>query len=72
MEKAQAQRFLARSVIGGPDRVREGVAAFVRETEVDEVMVVSDVFDHDKRLASYRMIAEVAGNLAEAEAAAAM
>ena len=72
MEKAQAQRFLARSVIGGPERVREGIAAFVRETGVDEVIVVSDVFDHDKRLASYRMIAEVAGALAgtQAEAAA--
>ncbi|MEP9354705.1 LLM class flavin-dependent oxidoreductase [Xanthobacter sp. KR7-65] len=61
MEKAQAARFLSRSVVGDPVRVADGIAAFVAQTGVDEVMVVSDVFDHDRRLASYRMIAEVAG-----------
>lgn len=59
MEKAQAQRFLARSVVGGPQAVRDGLAAFVAETQVDEVMIVSDVYDHTARLTSYEIIAGV-------------
>jgi len=57
-EKAQAMRMLARSVVGSPDTVREGLQAFVAETGVDEVMIVSDVYDHDARLRSVALIAE--------------
>lgn len=71
MEKAQAQRFLARSVVGAPGRVRAGIDAFARETGVDEVMIVSDVFEHERRLASYRMIAEAMVEPAAAPAAVA-
>lgn len=66
MEKAQARRFLARSVVGGPQAVRAGLEAFVAETQVDEVMIVSDVFDHAARLRSYEIIAEVLPAPAEA------
>jgi luciferase family oxidoreductase group 1 len=56
-QKAQAQRMLARSVVGSPDAVRAGLRAFVEETKVDELMIVSDVFDHRKRLRSLELIA---------------
>lgn len=71
IEKAQAARFLARSVVGRPETVRAGIEAFVAETLVDEVMIVSDVFDHQKRLASYRMIAEAVPHAADWEKSAA-
>lgn len=61
MEKAQAMRMLARSVYGSPDTVRAGLEAFVAETGVDEVIVVSDVYEHQARLHSIRLIAEAAG-----------
>jgi luciferase family oxidoreductase group 1 len=57
-EKAQAQGFLARAIIGSPTTVRDGVAALLRETQADELMIVSDVFDHAQRLRSYEMIAD--------------
>jgi luciferase family oxidoreductase group 1 len=60
MEKAQAMRMLARSVMGGPNSVRDGIAAFAEETGVDEVIVVSDVYDHAARLHSFELIAEAA------------
>jgi luciferase family oxidoreductase group 1 len=60
-EKAQAMRMLARSIVGSPDTVRAGVAALVEETKADELIVVSDVYDHAKRLRSFELIAEVAG-----------
>jgi luciferase family oxidoreductase group 1 len=57
-EKAQAMRMLARSVVGSARTVRRGLQAFVDETGVDEVMVVSDVYDHQARLRSVELIAE--------------
>jgi len=56
-EKAQAQRFLARSIIGSPATVRAGIDALVAETGADELIIVSDVFDHAARLRSYELIA---------------
>jgi luciferase family oxidoreductase group 1 len=59
MEKAQAQQMLARSIIGSPETVRAGLEKLVEETGADELMVVSDVYDHGARLRSFEMIAEV-------------
>ncbi|MCP8896060.1 LLM class flavin-dependent oxidoreductase [Shinella daejeonensis] len=57
-EKAQAMRMLARSVIGSADTVRTGLQGFIAETGIDEVMIVSDVYDHQARLRSIALIAE--------------
>jgi luciferase family oxidoreductase group 1 len=59
-ERAQAAGFLSRSIIGSPDTVRAGIRALVEETGADELMIVSDIFDHDERLRSYELIAEAA------------
>lgn len=61
-EKAQAMRMLARSSVGSPDTVRAGINQFVEETKVDEVIIVSDVYDHTARLHSYKLIADAAIN----------
>ena len=61
MEKAQAMRMLARSIIGSPDTVRKGMAALVEETGADELIVVSDVYEHSERLRSIELIAEAGG-----------
>ena len=59
-EKAQASRMLARSIIGSRDTVRSGIAALVEETGADELIIVSDVYDHAARLRSFELIAEAA------------
>ncbi|MBU3078591.1 LLM class flavin-dependent oxidoreductase [Sphingomonas quercus] len=59
-EAAQAQGFLARSIVGSPGTVRAGIAALVAETGADELMIVSDIFDHEARRRSYALIAEAA------------
>ena len=46
------------SVVGAPDTIRAGVAAFVERTGADEVMIVSHIFDHDARLRSLEITAE--------------
>lgn len=60
-EKAQATRMLARSIVGGRGTVRAGIEALVEETGADELIVVSDVYDHAVRLRSFELIAEVVG-----------
>jgi len=61
MEKAQAARMLARSIVGSPGAVRKGMAALIEETRADELIVVSDVYEHSERLRSIELIAEAAG-----------
>ncbi len=61
MEKAQAMRMLARSIVGSPDTVRKGMAALIEETQADELIVVSDVYEHAERLRSFELIAEAGG-----------
>ena len=58
MEKIQAMRMLARSIIGSPETVRAGIDALIAETGADELMIVSDIYDHAARLRSFEMIAE--------------
>ncbi len=60
VEKAQAMRMLARSIVGAPDTVRSGIDALVAETGADELIIVSDVYDHAARLRSFELIAQVA------------
>ncbi|GGI75676.1 alkane 1-monooxygenase [Polymorphobacter multimanifer] len=59
-EKAQASSMLARSIIGSPATVTAGIAALLAETAADELMIVSDIYDHHDRLRSFQLIAEAA------------
>jgi alkanesulfonate monooxygenase SsuD/methylene tetrahydromethanopterin reductase-like flavin-dependent oxidoreductase (luciferase family) len=51
--------MLKYAVVGSPGTVREGVLRFVAATNVDELMVVSNVYDHAARLRSYQILAAV-------------
>jgi luciferase family oxidoreductase group 1 len=51
-ERAAIADFLAAAVIGGPDTVRQGLHRLAELTQADEFILVSDVFDLDKRLHS--------------------
>ena len=56
-EKAHVMGMLARSIVGSPQTVREGIDALVAETQADELMIVSDVYHHAERLRSFELIA---------------
>jgi len=64
VEKAQASKMLECSIVGGPETVRRGMDALLQRTEVDELLVVSDMFDAEERLRSFQRIAQVAGEVA--------
>ena len=65
-EKADVGRMLSRSIVGSPETVRRGLEVLAGETGADEIMLVSDVYDHAKRLKSIALIAEAAGMTADA------
>lgn len=56
--RATIDHVLSCSAIGGPARVREQVAAFVDRTGADELMITSQIYDHQARLRSYQLLAE--------------
>lgn len=62
VEKAQVSQMLACSVVGSPESVREGIRSMIDRTGADELMIVSDIFDPEKRLRSFEIIAEVSSS----------
>jgi hypothetical protein len=40
--------------------VQAGIAAFIKKTGVDELMVTGHIFDHTARLRSFEIVAQVA------------
>ena len=68
MEKAQAGQMLARSIVGSADTVRSGLQSLIDETQADELMIVSDVYDHAERLRSFEMIADAGKNIVASRA----
>ncbi|MGY0694805.1 LLM class flavin-dependent oxidoreductase [Virgibacillus sp. FSP13] len=61
MEKAAVEKSLnSRStIVGGPETVKQGLEAFLNETQADEFIINSQIFNHEDRLRSYEIIAEL-------------
>jgi len=55
--RATIDHVLSCSAIGSPGRVREQTEAFVARTGADELMVTSQVYDHQARLRSFELLA---------------
>jgi luciferase family oxidoreductase group 1 len=59
--KAMLDQVLSCSAIGAAGTVAAGIRAFVERTGADELMITSQIFDHEKRLRSYEIVAEAMG-----------
>jgi alkanesulfonate monooxygenase SsuD/methylene tetrahydromethanopterin reductase-like flavin-dependent oxidoreductase (luciferase family) len=59
-ERAMIDQALSCSVVGSPDTVRRGLAAFVERTGADELMVTGQIYDHAARLRSFELVAQLA------------
>jgi alkanesulfonate monooxygenase SsuD/methylene tetrahydromethanopterin reductase-like flavin-dependent oxidoreductase (luciferase family) len=69
VERAQASAMLNFSIIGDAAAVRRGIDALLERTQADELMVVSDMYDQEKRRRSFEIIAGVmAGRKADVRA----
>src|SRR5687767_7463102 len=57
-ERAMLEQALAVSVVGSPETVRQGLEELIRETGADELMVTSQIYDHEARLRSFEITAQ--------------
>jgi len=57
-EKEMLDRQGACSAVGTPERVREQMQSFVDRTGVDELMLASQIYDHEARLRAFRIAFE--------------
>jgi alkanesulfonate monooxygenase SsuD/methylene tetrahydromethanopterin reductase-like flavin-dependent oxidoreductase (luciferase family) len=62
-ERALLDSVLACTAIGAPATVREQMAAFVARTGADELMITSQMHDHQHRRRSYELTAGVRDSL---------
>jgi luciferase family oxidoreductase group 1 len=53
------QQALTCSIVGSPETVMRGLAAFIKQTGTDEIMVTGNIFDHEARLRSFEIAAQV-------------
>jgi alkanesulfonate monooxygenase SsuD/methylene tetrahydromethanopterin reductase-like flavin-dependent oxidoreductase (luciferase family) len=49
------EHSLMYSVVGGPDTVRKGIAEFIHATQVDELMITAQIYDHAARVRSFEI-----------------
>jgi luciferase family oxidoreductase group 1 len=60
-ERATVENKLRAAIVGSPASVKTGLEKLIAATGADEVIVVTDTWDHDARLQSYRLVSEIAG-----------
>ena len=54
---------LRAAIVGSDATVKEGLERLVAVTGADELIVVTDTWDHAARLESYRRLREIAGTI---------
>ncbi len=63
VEAAGITRALSAALVGGPATIRRQLDGFIAWHQPDELLLASQIFDHDARRASFTMVAELAGAL---------
>lgn len=63
MEEEAVNQMLAIAFIGGPELLKTQLRSFIAQTQVDEIMVTSHIYDHEARLHSYEIFASTMNSL---------
>jgi alkanesulfonate monooxygenase SsuD/methylene tetrahydromethanopterin reductase-like flavin-dependent oxidoreductase (luciferase family) len=59
-ERAAVRSKLGAAIVGSDATVKAGLEKLVGDTQADEVIVVTDTYEHADRLQSYERVAGVA------------
>ena len=59
IEEAAVEQMLDFTFIAGPEKLKDQLQSFLKHTQIDELMVTSHIYDHQARLRSYEIVAEV-------------
>jgi luciferase family oxidoreductase group 1 len=65
-EKMMVRKQLSFTIAGTKATVRDRLNAILEETEADEMIVVSQIYDHGARLRSFELLSEIASESREA------
>jgi Arc/MetJ-type ribon-helix-helix transcriptional regulator len=63
MELHNVARALACTVLGDRDAIREGLQSIIEQTGANELMLTAQIYDHDARLRSFEIGAQVRDEL---------
>jgi luciferase family oxidoreductase group 1 len=55
-ERAAVQQMLTYSFVGGPEKLKHDIGAFLDATGVNELMAVGHIYDHGARVHSYEVL----------------
>ncbi len=58
-EKAVVHQMMKYAFVGSKDTVKKGLQQFLDETGIDELMVVTHLYDHQAKLKSYELISDL-------------
>lgn len=58
-EQAMVQDLSRCAAVGSPSSVKSQIEAFLEETQADELIIVSSVYEHEARLRSYEITADI-------------
>jgi len=50
---------LSCTAIGTAQKVESDISAFIAKTEADELMITSQIYNHEARLKSYKITAKI-------------
>jgi luciferase family oxidoreductase group 1 len=59
-ERAAVESKRAAAIVGSRETVRRKLEAFLVETQADELIITSNPYEHEARLRSYEIVAEIA------------
>lgn len=59
LEEAGVRHTFREALVGSPHTVANGLGAFLARTGVDELMITTAVFDHEARLRSFQLFAQL-------------
>ncbi|HEX4605345.1 MAG TPA: MsnO8 family LLM class oxidoreductase, partial [Candidatus Angelobacter sp.] len=61
LEQAAVTAKFRAAIVGNPETVRQKLEDFIEQTQVNELMVVANTWEHADRLRSYELLAGLAG-----------
>lgn len=66
-EKELIDQMLAISFIGNPEKIEKEMQQFLEKTKIDEIMVISNIYDQKSKIYSYELFAQVMKEVVKTE-----
>ncbi|MEO7834940.1 MAG: LLM class flavin-dependent oxidoreductase, partial [Ginsengibacter sp.] len=58
-QKEALDQMLSLSFIGSPKTIKKDLKDFVDQTKIDEIMIISNIYDQQAKLHSYELFAKI-------------